>query len=223
MLFTVVEGNGAGREARSSSRAASNSATACRRRPLGQFDELIRGRPQPAARARATGRRCSRSGTGRRRGSSSTGRSTPLRRCAGPRSCSAGRRSSPTHVPSSRPRERIPSADRADRRVAGGGARPGRARPPDRGRRPHPRRQVRRAGAEAGARDRGVLRRRARLAAQPGAPPRAAARGGRVRGGTRADLRPVRPRHRRRHPGRRPRSRSWPRSSPSGPAARAAR
>ena len=83
-----------------------------------------------------------------------------------------------------------PERRRADRRVAGRGARAGRARPPDRDRRPHPRRQVRRAGAEGRARDRGVLHRRARLAAEPGAPPRAAARGRRRRGGARADLGP---------------------------------
>ena len=87
---------------------------------------------------------------------------------------------------------------RDHRRVAGGGAGAGRARPRDGRRRPHARRQVRRAGAEGGSRVRGVLHRRARLAPQPGATPRAAARGRRRRGGARAHPGPVRPRHRRR-------------------------
>ena len=94
-----------------------------------------------------------------------------------------------------------PVGRRAHRRVAGRGARAGAARPPDRHRRPHARRQVRRAGAHRRARDRGVLHRRARLAPQPGAPPRAAARGRRRGVGARADHGPVRPRHRCRHAG----------------------
>ena len=112
---------------------------------------------------------------------------------------------------------------RADRRVAGGGVRAGGARPLDGDRRPHPRRQVRRARADRRARDRGVLHRRARLAPQPGAPPRAAARGGRrarsssTASSARAASTSAPTRRRRR------RSRSSRRSSPCGRAARAAR
>ena len=73
-----------------------------------------------------------------------------------------------------------------------------------------------------GARDRGVLHRRARLAAEPGEAARAAAGGGRLGGGARADPRPGGldlGGHRR----RRPRSRSWRRSSRCAQAAPAAR
>ena len=171
----------------------------------------------------ATGRRCSPSGTGRRRACSSTARSTPPRRCARRRSCSAGRRSSPTRARSSPPRERIPSADELivewpDEALAQ--VAPDHA---DRDRRAHPRRQVRRAGAE-GARSR---RRRSTSARSARAGTRSAAASG--------CSRPASPRRRStgsparaastsaptRSPRRR--SRSWPRSSPCAPAARAAR
>ena len=119
--------------------------------------------------------------------------------------------------------ERMPVGRPADPEVAAGGDRRRRARPPDGDRRPHPRRQVRRAGADRRARDGGVLHRCARLAPQPGAAPRAAARGGRRGGAAGADRRaravstsaPTRRRRRR--------SRSSPRSSPSAPTGRAAR
>ena len=79
-------------------------------------------------------------------------------------------------------RERMPSADELlvawpDEAIA---HRPARRRHRDH--RADPRRQVRPAAAAGGARDRGVLHRRARLAPEPGAPARAAARGGRPRG-----------------------------------------
>src|SRR5205823_2339978 len=88
--------------------------------------------------------------------------------------------------------------ERADRRLAGRDRRPGRPRSRDGDRRPHARRQVRRADAQGGARDGGVLRRRSRLAPKPGAPPGTAPRGRCRRGGARPDLRAVRPRPRRR-------------------------
>ena len=96
-----------------------------------------------------------------------------------------------------RDRRADPQRRPADRRMARGGVCRGRARPRNRGRRPHPRRQVRRARAEGSARERGVLHRRARLAPQPGAPPRAAARPG-SRRRAEAELGPVRAGHRRR-------------------------
>ena len=122
-----------------------------------------------------------------------------------------------------RDRRADPERRRADRRVAGRGARAGRTRPPDRDRRPHSRRQVRRACAEGRARDRRVLHRRARFAPEPGAPPRAPARGRRPRrtrsGGSRARAASTsEPTRRRRLP-----SRSSPRSSPSARTARAGR
>ena len=98
-------------------------------------------------------------------------------------------------------RERIPSADELIVEWPAGGDRAGAARPPDGDRRPHARRQVRRAGAHRRARDGGVLHRCARLASQPGAPSRAAARGGRRGVVARADHGAVRPRRRRRHAG----------------------
>ncbi len=99
-------------------------------------------------------------------------------------------------------KERIPSADQliaewpaeALAEICSGS--------PDRRRRPHPRRQVRRAGTPGRPRVRGLLHRRARLAPQPGAAARAAARSGRLGGGSCADPGPVRARHRRGHPGR---------------------
>ena len=94
-----------------------------RRRPAG-----VRGVVRPAAAASRL--RGGRHGRGAR---------------APPRSSSDGR----TIVADARAkfatRERIPSADELDRRVARGGARAGAAGPPDRRRRPHARRQVRRA------------------------------------------------------------------------------
>ena len=84
-----------------------------------------------------------------------------------------------------------PERGRAPRRVAGGGVRAGRARPLDRRRRPHARRQVRRARAEGGARDGGVLHRRARLPAKSGTAARASRRGRGGRRGVRADRRAV--------------------------------
>ena len=95
----------------------------------------------------------------------------------------------------------LPERRRADRRVAEGGARPRRPRPPDRDHRAHPRREVRPARARGGARDRGLLHRRARLAPQPGEAPRAPARGRRAGGVARPHRRPLRPRHRRGEPG----------------------
>ena len=132
------------------------------------------------------------------------------------------RRSSPTRAPSSRRRERIPSADELDRRVAGGGARAGAARPRDRGRRPHARRRsstipALKAALATDAFYIGALGSRRNQERRR----ETAARGGRRRGGARADLRPVRPRHRRRLASPRPPCRSSPRSSLSAPGARA--
>ena len=92
----------------------------------------------------------------------------------------------------------LPQRRPPDRQVARGGDRRGRPRPPDRVRRPHPRRQVRPARAAGHPRHRGVLRRRARLAPQPGEAPRAAARGRRPRGRARPHRRPRRAGRRRR-------------------------
>ncbi len=92
-----------------------------------------------------------------------------------------------------------PERPRADRRLAAGRARPGRAGLPDGRRRPHPRRQVRHPGDPGRPRDGRVLHRRARLAPEPGAAPRAAARGRRRGARARPRVRPVRPRHRSRH------------------------
>ena len=173
--------------------------------------------------SRRAGRRCSPRSTRRRRGCSSTARSTPPRRSARRRTCSAGGRSSPTRGRSSRrasgsraPTELIVAwPEEALAQVA-----------PD-----HATAVVVLThddkfdvpALKARARDRGVLRRRARLAPKPGAPPRAAARGRRQRGRSSTGSRgraastsaPTRSPRRR--------CRSSPRSSPSARAARAAR
>ena len=82
---------------RSSSRTASTIGDGVPEEALEQFDELVRGgRNRLLERRRRRG--CSPSGTGRRRGCSSTAPSTRPRRCAAARSCSAGRRSSPTRA-----------------------------------------------------------------------------------------------------------------------------
>ena len=220
VLFTVVEGDGVGGKAL----VVEDGDTVGDGVPeaaLAQFDELVRERAQPPRRGRRRPglRRVVRAaaaaarvrGGGHRRGA------LPRREAArldGDR----GRRA--RDVPDA-------GADALGRpahpEVAAGGDRRRRARPPDGGRRPHPRRQVRRARADRGAGDGGVLHRRARLPPQPGAAPGAAARGGRPGGAAGADRRaravstsaPTRRRRRR--------SRSSPRSSPSAPTGRAAR
>ena len=195
VVLTVVEGDGVG-----SKLLVVEGGETRRRRPgragraRGRADPR---RAQPDARARGPeglrgGLRPAAAPARLRRGRHRRSARAPAR------SCSAGRRSSPTRAPSSRRAERIPSADElivawpeeTFAQVA-----------PDHATAivdPHPRRQVRPAGARARARERRVLHRPDRRPPQPGEEARAAARGGRRRGGARADRRPVRPRHRRR-------------------------
>ena len=188
MLFTVIEGEPLGAQAaRARGRRARRRRRAGGGARAGRRADPRAPQPDPRARGRLEGVR----GDLRAAAAacSSTAPSTRPRRSARRRSCSAGGRSSPTRARSSRPRERIPSADEiivewpeeALAQVA-----------PD-----HATAVVVLThddkfdvpALKARARDRGVLRRRARLAPQPGAPPRAAARGRRRRGRARPDLR----------------------------------
>ena len=110
-----------------------------------------------------------------------TARSTPPKRCAARRAARLAhdRRGCARAVRHAR-------ADaerrRAARRLAGRGARAASRPDSARRRRAHPRRKFDLPALTGALADRGVLRRRARLAAKPGAAARAAARGGRRRG-----------------------------------------
>ena len=146
VLFTVVEGDGVGGKALvvEGGETLGDGVPA---EALGQFDEIVRrgrnrlveiGRVEGVRRVVRAAAAAVRLRRGRHGGGALQGREAA--RLDGDRRRRAGRVPHAGAHPVRRP---------ADRRVAGRGARRDRARPPDGRRRPHPRRQVRRAGAQA--------------------------------------------------------------------------